>query len=126
MIPANHLSQLTFAKLTSFLNCRLLLNCLLLYTARPCQPLVAPDNGAVACNGWNGRFGEVCTVLCQQDWDLPPGKHLSRLYVCGASGQWIPEMSISACSGSEPLVYIRSNMFCMSNSRCFFKYLRIV
>ncbi|KAK2167896.1 hypothetical protein NP493_1251g00022 [Ridgeia piscesae] len=65
---------------------------------RPCQSFVAPDNGAVACNGWNGRFGEVCTVLCQQNWDLPPGKPISRLYVCGASGQWIPKMNISACS----------------------------
>ncbi|KAK2178497.1 hypothetical protein NP493_541g01002 [Ridgeia piscesae] len=65
---------------------------------RPCEPLVAPDNGAVACNGWNGRFGEVCTVLCRQNSDLPPWKNISRLYVCGASGQWKPEMDISACS----------------------------
>ncbi|KAI0221221.1 Sushi, von Willebrand factor type A, EGF and pentraxin domain-containing protein 1 [Lamellibrachia satsuma] len=64
----------------------------------PCKPLVAPDNGAVACNGWNGRFGEVCTVLCQETRDLSPGKDISRLYVCGASGKWSHKMNISACS----------------------------
>ncbi|KAI0228091.1 hypothetical protein LSAT2_021414, partial [Lamellibrachia satsuma] len=64
----------------------------------PCGPLVAPDNGALACNGWNGRFGEVCTVLCEEHWDLPPGNDISRLYVCGASGQWIPSLDVFACS----------------------------
>ncbi|KAI0221218.1 hypothetical protein LSAT2_027369 [Lamellibrachia satsuma] len=64
----------------------------------PCEPLVAPDNGAVACNGWNGRFGEVCTVLCQQTRDLSPGEDISRMYVCGASGKWSHKMNISACS----------------------------
>ena len=68
--------------------------------AFPCEPLVAPDNGAVACNGWNGRFGEVCTVLCQETQDLSPGEDISRLYVCGASGKWSLEMDIGACSGT--------------------------
>ncbi|KAI0231195.1 hypothetical protein LSAT2_018427 [Lamellibrachia satsuma] len=68
----------------------------------PCGPLVAPDNGALACNGWNGRFGEVCTVLCEERWDLPPGDDISRLYVCGASGQWIPSQDVFACS--EPYI----------------------
>lgn len=67
-------------------------------STRPCKSLVVPDNGAVACNGWNGRFGEVCTVLCQQTRDPPPGKDISRLYVCGASGHWTPRIDISACS----------------------------
>ena len=68
--------------------------------AKPCEPLVVPGNGAIACNGWNGRFGEVCTVLCQQYWDLPLGKDISRVFVCGASGHWIPNMGITACSGN--------------------------
>ena len=69
-------------------------------TAFPCEPLVAPDNGAVACNGWNGRFGEVCTVLCQETRELSPGEDISRLYVCGASGKWSLKMDIGACSGT--------------------------
>ena len=39
-------------------------------------------------------------MLCEQNWDLPQGKDISRIFVCGASGQWIPNKDLADCSGN--------------------------
>ena len=68
--------------------------------ARPCESLTAPVGGALACNGWNSRFGEICITFCKSTNDVPLGIRLETVYACGASGNWLPTMLEGAeCSG---------------------------
>ena len=45
---------------------------------------------------------EVCTVLCQQNLDVPFGENIiKRFYVCLASGNWSRSLDVDACSGKN-------------------------
>ncbi|KAI8506502.1 hypothetical protein Bbelb_159290, partial [Branchiostoma belcheri] len=55
----------------------------------PCRPLRVPQNGALACDKW--LFGKFCTMLCNDQYDIPPNVDdlvKDSLWVCGKSGNW--------------------------------------
>lgn len=82
-----------------------LCNMIVFYVAHPCKPLVIPENGAKVCNGWKKDYGEFCLAFCgpKNSLDIRYSHH--QWYVCGTSGQWIPN-ALPNCTG-----YIHMNIF---------------
>lgn len=63
----------------------------------PCEPLEAPEHGAVVCNNWITNLGQYCLIFCNEDWNVPQGGNINQMYVCGATGHWAPS-KINKCT----------------------------
>ena len=70
-----------------------------LFLATPCEELNIPRNGARICNGWEMGYGRVCMMACQDGFTLPSSDSYEKLYVCGASGNWMYPAPMPNCSG---------------------------
>ncbi|XP_041371279.1 neurogenic locus notch homolog protein 1-like [Gigantopelta aegis] len=69
----------------------------------PCDPLNIPQHGARVCNGWGTSYAQICMVFCSEDMSLPLGEDHRQLWVCGATGRWIPSRPLPDCS-AQPVV----------------------
>jgi len=62
-----------------------------------CVPLPPPENGAIACDNWEG--GAFCHTLCQQGTAMKSNT-TGWLYVCTNTGDWnLPVSEIRPCKG---------------------------
>lgn len=79
------------------------LHLILFNVAHPCKPLAIPENGAKVCNGWKKDFGEFCLAFCGPTYSLDIRYSHQQWYVCGTSGQWIPN-TLPYCTGYTILI----------------------
>ena len=65
----------------------------------PCDKLPVPTNGALVCNQWQREFGEFCMGFCNTDYakGLQGNDVTGTMYVCGASGHWLPNTALKDC-----------------------------
>ncbi|XP_062607291.1 uncharacterized protein LOC134269086, partial [Saccostrea cucullata] len=69
-----------------------------------CNPLTPPGNGAISCAAW--IFGQMCTMQCQEKFDIPYGirtndgsSNFNGQFVCSQStGQYHPSNIVPNCS----------------------------
>jgi len=66
--------------------------------AFPCPALTAPMHGILACNGWRTDFDNICRVSCLHGYTHPASVHPDTLYVCGATGNWMPAIAFDKCT----------------------------
>ncbi|CAC5413977.1 unnamed protein product [Mytilus coruscus] len=64
----------------------------------PCNDIAAPTNGAILCNNWRKDFGQFCVHLCQESYTVGRGINPNNIYVCGASGLWLPSSNSPDCN----------------------------
>ncbi|CAC5378124.1 unnamed protein product [Mytilus coruscus] len=64
----------------------------------PCNDIAAPTNGAILCNNWRKDFGQFCIHLCQESYTVGRGINPNNIYVCGASGLWLPSSNSPDCN----------------------------
>lgn len=67
----------------------------------PCKTLDPPVNGMVMCNGWRTEYSQVCTFVCKKSFTFPPGFKADDIYVCGATGHWLPSHSLAECISED-------------------------
>lgn len=67
----------------------------------PCEKLKAPKHGILACNKWKSDHVNVCMFVCLKNYTLPIRFNTDDLYVCGASGSWLPQSSVTECEIDE-------------------------
>ncbi|XP_053383501.1 uncharacterized protein LOC123539802 [Mercenaria mercenaria] len=57
----------------------------------------SPINGIILCNGWRKEYSHICIFACKQNHTLPPGYKADDVYVCGATGHWLPANPVPQC-----------------------------
>lgn len=69
----------------------------------PCEPLLPPVNGAISCAEW--LFGQICTMQCQESFDIPYGTKSSEntdfdgKFVCSTkTGKYYPTDIVPNCT----------------------------
>lgn len=69
----------------------------------PCEPLLPPANGAISCAEW--LYGQMCTMQCQDNFDIPYGTKNSNgrvfdgQFVCSLStGKYSPSDIVPNCT----------------------------
>jgi len=75
----------------------LLIVCIVCTSAFPCQALAVPANSVVACNGWQTDYYNICRVSCLHGYALPADVSPDTLYLCGATGSWMPTNAFEKC-----------------------------
>lgn len=63
----------------------------------PCKKMDPPANGFIICNGWRKDYSQICAFTCKTNYTLPPGFKADDIYVCGASGTWLPNKPVLEC-----------------------------
>lgn len=63
----------------------------------PCTKMNSPANGISMCNGWRKDYSQICVFTCKMNYTLPPGFKTDDIYVCGASGNWLPTKPVLQC-----------------------------
>lgn len=58
-----------------------------------------PTNAAILCNNWKVDYGQFCTALCAETFTVPRGIEPNKMFVCAASGRWMPSNQMPNCSG---------------------------
>lgn len=67
----------------------------------PCEEMYPPANGILMCNGWRTEYSQVCIFSCKVNYAFQPGFRKSDIYVCGASGHWLPPKSALQCISKD-------------------------
>jgi len=75
----------------------MVIRCNYLITAHQCPSLQTPTNGIVACNGWRTDYTNICRIYCLDGYVFPPGVDPESMFVCGATGKWMPGMAFEEC-----------------------------
>ena len=69
--------------------------CFFTRAATKCSDLPPPKGGAKACDDW--MFGTFCSPFCNNKSDFAQPL-LSAMWVCGASGNWMPTNRFPDCT----------------------------
>ncbi|XP_060568382.1 sushi, von Willebrand factor type A, EGF and pentraxin domain-containing protein 1-like [Ruditapes philippinarum] len=77
----------------------------------PCKKMDAPTDGMILCNGWRQDYSQVCVFVCKTNYTLPPGYKADDIYVCGATGNWLPVNPVPHC--------VSKNLFPASQVKSF-------
>jgi len=61
-----------------------------------CVDLTPPLHGALACK--KAGANEVCTMLCNIQFDVPRTADVKDFFICSNDGEWTPS-SVPDCTG---------------------------
>ncbi|XP_078619238.1 uncharacterized protein LOC144886476 [Branchiostoma floridae x Branchiostoma japonicum] len=71
-------------------------------TVIQCTDLSSPQNGALFCDNWGD--GKICTLLCNEAFDIPRGQSGESFYLCRNDGVWTPHDNVPDCTaGKNPI-----------------------
>lgn len=79
-------------------------NSFILYIENPCDPLLAPLNGAIVCDTW--LYGRHCQMQCSDKYDIPygtagtNGASFTGAFTCtDLRGTYMPSNFVPNCTG---------------------------